>query len=562
MSNTFSRICFNEISKGHGRGFRSSGTAARSISRSIFGLSSLVALCYVLAGCGAQMTTNGGALSQGSFTASPTSVDFGSVSVGNSANNTVSLVNSSSDPVVVSKLSVSGNSKFSLVDASQLPLTLAAGTTTSVKIHYGPTQAADDSGTLNISSNSASVPSTTIKLHGKGLKAGSVTPAISALACANASITGAGTDSCTATISSAAPTDGFSIGLGSSSAVLTVPSTVTVPSGSTTVSFTATAAAVTSTQSVILTGNGGGATKAFTVQLKPSSSSSGSGATLAGLSCSSASMSAAGTDACTVTLSAAAPAGGVAVALASNNAAAKVPASVSVAANATSASFSTTVSAVKSATAVTLTATANSVAKTFALTLNPASSSGSAGTLSINSTTVAFGDVLVKTSSTQAVTLNATGSAVTITGATPSGTGFSVSGTTFPMTVTPGTAATINVAFSPTAAGAVSGKLTIANNSSNNSSAAIALTGTGTTHQVGLTWQAPTDTSDPATGYKVYRTTSGSSAYTLLNSAATASLTYTDTTAQSGTTYDYYVTSVDSSGSESTPSNTATVVVP
>ncbi|MGB6193389.1 MAG: choice-of-anchor D domain-containing protein [Terracidiphilus sp.] len=508
------------------------------------------------------MTTNG-SVSQGSFTASPSTVDFGSVTVGSSANNTVALVNSSSDPVVVSKLAVSGNSKFSLVDESQLPLTLAAGTTTTVKVHYGPTATEDDSGNLDITSNSMTVPKASIKLHGKGLSANAAGVVISALTCTDASITGVGTDACTVTISSAAPSGGFSIGVGSSNSVLTVPSSVTVPASATTVSFTATAAAVTTAQSVIITGSGGGSTKAFTVKLNPASSQPGSTSpTLAGLSCRSAAMSAAGTDACTVTLSAAAPAGGITVALASNNAAAKVPASVSVSANATSASFSTTVSAVTTVQSVALTATANSITKTFALQLNPASASSNGGTLSINATTIAFGNVLLSTPSTQSITLSATGSAVTVNGATASGTGFSVSGATFPMTVNPGASATINVAFDPTTAGAATGTLTIANNSTNNGSAAITLTGTGISHQIALAWNAPTEDTDPATGYKVYRATSGSSSYTLLNSSATAQTTYTDTSAQSGTTYQYYVTSVDSAGAESTPSNTATVVVP
>jgi Abnormal spindle-like microcephaly-assoc'd, ASPM-SPD-2-Hydin len=168
----------------------------------------------------------------------------------------------------------------------------------------------------------------------------------------------------------------------------------------------------------------------------------------------------------------------------------------------------------------------------------------------------------VNTPSTQSLTLTATGSAVTVSGATASGTGFSVSGATFPMTVNPGASATLNVQFNPTAAGAASGNLTIANNSSNNSSASIALSGTGVTHQIALNWTAPSDNSDPVAGYRVYRATSGSSSYALLNSSATSQTTYTDATAASGTSYQYYVTSVDSAGSESTPSNTATVAVP
>src|ERR1700751_2434011 len=162
----------------------------------------LVSLSYVLTGCGASVVAGKGInASQGSFTASPNTVDFGSVSVGNSANNTVSLANTSTDPVVVSQLTVSGNSSFSLNGQNQLPMTLAPGTTTDVKVHYNPASATDDSGNLTITSNSAVVPTASVKLHGKGSKGGSsVNTALSAIACASASITGAGTDACTVTL--------------------------------------------------------------------------------------------------------------------------------------------------------------------------------------------------------------------------------------------------------------------------------------------------------------------------------------------------------------------------
>lgn len=670
MLNTF--YTCNELSQGPGLRLRSPSNQpvnARLLFRSVLGLFALISLCYMLSGCGATVSAGGSAASQGSFTASPAAVDFGSVGVGGSANNSVSLVNSSSDPVVVSNLTIPGNSPFSLVGENKLPLTLAAGTTTTLKVHYGPKVAADDSGDLTITSNSMVIPKATVRLHGKGIQSSAATPVVTAVSCASASITGAGKDSCTATLSSAAPSGGFSVGLASNNAALTVPSSVTVSANATTVGFTATAAAVTTSQTVILTASGGGATQGFSLQLKPavsappttpvstlglstatvgfgsvalnqpsrrtitlnstgtaaltisaakvsgngfsisglsfpttlnpgasasltvqfsptaagavtgsiaiaSNSSSGSTATVAlsgtgtssaipsltGLTCNSGSMSVAGTDACTVTLSAAAPSGGVTVNLASNNAAAKIPASVTVPANAASAGFSATVAAVTSAQSATLTATANSVSKTFVLTLNPASSSG--GTLSINATSISFGNVMVNTPSTQSITLSASGSAVKISGATPAGTGFSVTGATFPMTVNPGSSATLNVQFDPTTTGAVSGKLTIANNSSNSSSAVVSLSGTGISHQIALTWNAPADNSDPVSGYKVYRAASGSSTYQLLNSSATSKTAFTDTSAQSGTSYQYYVTSVDSGGSESTPSNTATVAVP
>jgi fibronectin type 3 domain-containing protein len=61
--------------------------------------------------------------------------------------------------------------------------------------------------------------------------------------------------------------------------------------------------------------------------------------------------------------------------------------------------------------------------------------------------------------------------------------------------------------------------------------------------------------------YKIYRAaTSGS--FTVLNASAIAQTSYVDQSVQSGTTYTYYVTSVDASGTESAPSNEIGLTVP
>ena len=282
---------------------------------------------------------------------------------------------------------------------------------------------------------------------------------------------------------------------------------------------------------------------------------------LTGLTCSSGSMTGAGTDSCTVTLNAAAATGGFAVGLASNNSAVTVPASVTVAAGATSASFSATVSSVSTATTVTLTASANSVAKTFALQLSAAG----VPTLSINATTVAFGNVNVNTPTTQSVTLSSTGTAaVTVNSAVVAGSGFSVSGASFPLTLNPNQTATLSVQFDPTAAGAVTGTLTITSTSSTNPTAVVSLSGTGVanSYEVDLTWDAPSSSPDPVAGYNVYRAPSGSTSYAQVNSSVVTQTAFADTTVQNGQTYNYMVESVDANGIESVPSNTANIAVP
>ena len=291
-------------------------------------------------------------------------------------------------------------------------------------------------------------------------------------------------------------------------------------------------------------------------------------AALSALSCSNASMGA-GNDTCTVTLSSAAGSGGVSVGLASSSAAVTVPATVVVAANASSAGFAATASSVTAAQSVTLTASAGGVSKTFALQLNAAGTT--IPTLTISAASLAFGNVTVNTPSTLPVTLTSGGTApVTINSATLSGTGFTMSGATFPVTLNPSLAVTLEVQFDPTSAGALTGQLTIQSNSSTNGTAVIGLSGTGASasgggggsHQVTLNWDAPSNSSDPVVGYDIYRATAGSSTYQLLNSSADVQTTYVDTAVQASAAYVYYVTSVDSSGVQSTSSNQVTATIP
>jgi fibronectin type 3 domain-containing protein len=130
----------------------------------------------------------------------------------------------------------------------------------------------------------------------------------------------------------------------------------------------------------------------------------------------------------------------------------------------------------------------------------------------------------------------------------------------------PNQTATLSIEFDPTVAGLVAGTLTITSNSSTGAVTVIAITGTGETssgsNQVNLTWDAPSDSTDPVAGYNVYRAPSGSTSYQQLNTAAVTGTTYTDSSVQAGQTYDYIVESVDASDVTSAPSNMASVVVP
>lgn len=183
--------------------------------------------------------------------------------------------------------------------------------------------------------------------------------------------------------------------------------------------------------------------------------------------------------------------------------------------------------------------------------------------LASSPTSLNFGSVAAGANGTQTITLSNSGSAaVTISQGSVTGAGFSASGLTFPMTVAAGASVSFTVNFAPTAAGAVSGSVTVTSNTPN-SPTLIALSGTGTAavvHSVTLTWVA--STSSTVVGYNVYRGSVSGGPYTMLNSTTSSGLSYTDMTVSSSQTYYYIVTAVDASGHESIGSNEVAVIIP
>src|SRR5438094_915984 len=99
--------------------------------------------------------------------------------------------------------------------------------------------------------------------------------------------------------------------------------------------------------------------------------------------------------------------------------------------------------------------------------------------LSASLLNVSFGNVQIGQSQRQYETLTNSGSsAVTISQATLTGQGFALNGLSLPLSLNKGQSVTFRVAFTPTAAGSVSGGITIATNDLR-SYLKIALAGTG-----------------------------------------------------------------------------------
>jgi hypothetical protein len=213
-----------------------------------------------------------------------------------------------------------------------------------------------------------------------------------------------------------------------------------------------------------------------------------------------------------------------------------------------------------------LTGSSGGVDSTYTINLS-ADSGTPAAALNIQSTSVTFGSVALNTPSYQTDTLTSSGTApLTISAGTITGTGFSISGVSFPLTLNPGQTAQLQIEFDPTVAGAASGTVTLASNSSSGDASTISLSGTGTagttSYEVNLSWEAPSNSPVGVTGYNIYRTTGSSASYQLINSSADASTSYTDSTVANSASYSYYVESVDAAGSQSIPSNGYTVSVP
>ena len=191
--------------------------------------------------------------------------------------------------------------------------------------------------------------------------------------------------------------------------------------------------------------------------------------------------------------------------------------------------------------------------------------------LVISPSVVSFGNLALKSTSTQNVTLQNTGEAnLSLQGVTVSGAGFGYSDLSPGFSLAPKQKVTFQVWFSPKVAGPASGTLTLLS-ASLTSPGTLKMTGDGVTsgsgsgsgsqtpHSVALNWSA---SSSQVIGYRVYRSESSGGGYGPLNGTTITALNFSDTTVASGNTYYYVVTSVDASGDESVYSNQAKAVIP
>jgi hypothetical protein len=122
---------------------------------------------------------SGTGVTQGALGANPTSLAFGSVQVGNSANLSETLTNTGGTNLTISAATASGNG-FSLSGLS-LPLTLTAGQSTSFTVLFAPTTNGAANGSVSITSNGSN-PNLSIPLSGTGVTPGTLTANLTSLA--------------------------------------------------------------------------------------------------------------------------------------------------------------------------------------------------------------------------------------------------------------------------------------------------------------------------------------------------------------------------------------------
>jgi large repetitive protein len=202
---------------------------------------------------------------------------------------------------------------------------------------------------------------------------------------------------------------------------------------------------------------------------------------------------------------------------------------------------------------------AQTASQSFSVTI----SSLPAPALTVTPTNVTFGTVNTGTVSSQSITLTNTGNvALSISQISMSGAAFILNATSTSATLSPAQSLMLNVGFSPLTSGTAAGTLTIVSNALG-SPTNIVLSGAGAAQAqpyVLLDWTA--SASSMASGYNVYRSMVSGSGYVKVNASVVESLTYTDNAVQSGQTYYYVSTAVDSNGDESAYSNETQISVP
>ena len=279
---------------------------------------------------------------------------------------TVTGGNASTGTVTLGGPAPAGGAQIALSSSN----TGVASVPSSVAIPAGTTSATF---TVSTSAVAASTAVTISASYGGATRTTSLTvtaatpppPTLASLTLNSTSVTGGNSSIGTVTLGGPAPAGGAQVALSSNNGAASVPTSVAVPAGATTQTFTVSTSAVTASTTVTISAAYGGVSKSATLKVVPPPLPTLSSLTLNPTSVIGGVESSTGT----VTLSGPAPAGGAQIALARNNGAASVPSSVTVPAGATSATFAVSTSVVLVSASVTISASYNSTTQTATLSV-------------------------------------------------------------------------------------------------------------------------------------------------------------------------------------------------
>jgi Abnormal spindle-like microcephaly-assoc'd, ASPM-SPD-2-Hydin len=420
---------------------------------------------------------SGTGVAPGGLGSNPTSLGFGSITVGSKTSLSETVTNTGGTIVTISQVGVSGTG-YSLSGITA-PVTLAAGQSATFTVAFTPASAGSASGNVTITSN-ATNPSLTIPLSGTGLSLGALGSNPTSLSFGT--VTVGGKQSLSETVTN---TGGTAVtisqvgtsGTGYSLSGITAPVTLAAGQSATfTVAFTPASAGSVS-GNITITSNA--SNPSLTIPLSGTGLALGAlGSNPTGLSFGTVTVGSKQSLSETVINT-----GGAAITISqigisgTGYSLSGITTPVTLATG-QSATFSVTFTPA-SAASVSGNITISSNASNPTLTI-PLSGTGiSLGALGSNPTSLSFGTVTVggKQSLSETVT-NTGGTAVTISQVGTSGTGYSLSGITTPVTLAAGQSATFSVTFTPVSAASVSGNITISSNASN-PTLTVPISGTG-----------------------------------------------------------------------------------
>ena len=444
--------------------------------------------------CSAILALTSSALAgSGQLTSNPSVVNFGSMQVGGSQMQSLTLTNAGGSKLTITQ-ATSSLGVFTLSGLSY-PVTLYAGQSVSCKVIFNPQSAVTSSGSVAITFHNRHYNNSytmTVPVSGTGVNSGQLTSTPTSLGFG--SVTTGSSGSLTETLTNSGNTSvtisaASTTGSGFSVSGLTLPTTLTAgqsvsfgtmfsPSagGGFTGNLAITSNAANSTLNIPLTG-----TSITPGQLTSTPTNLGFGSVTTG---SSASLTETLTNSgsTSVTISAASTTGsGFSVS------GLTLPTTLTAG---QSVSFSTKFSPTAGG-AVTGNVAFTSNAANSTLNVPLTGTGITPGQLTSTPTGLGFGSVATGSSASLTETLtNSGGSALTISQITPSGNGFAFSGITLPVTLGAAQSATFNVSFTPQSVGSTTGSLLITSNASD-PTLSVALTGSGTGTTAGQLAVAP-----------------------------------------------------------------------